>query len=167
MGEYQAKKVGYIEIRKGDRVYMRRWYLIRVPRLFSVRVHHIRLPDEDRWPHDHPWTFLSVILRGGYRESWCTPETFQFGMPRSVPNPHWGQDQWVGFARRHVRRFSFHRATDLHRITEFDRGSKGAWTLILTGPEGREWGFRTDEGWVSRVDLGLGMSAPRHGPEPD
>lgn len=181
--EYLKGHFTYAEIKKGPWtdldgsqreaiVYMRRWYLLVFPNLFSVRVHHIKLPDLDRWPHDHPWSFLSVILRGGYREQWCTPNTFHHsGNPEAkTASQHVSQRVWVAFFSRHVRRFSFHRNTDLHKIVEFDRGGEcGAWTLIFTGPERREWGFMTDKGWVSRVALNLGASEPRepHGPEPD
>lgn len=142
-GEYKLPKhVGKIDITKvvdgEEMLYLRRWYIFRCKR-FSIRLHHICLPDVDRWPHDHPWPFLAIILRGGYTETWSR-----------AGNP-WPTD------RKRVRRFNTHRATDLHRITKFDRPS-GAWTLFLTGREGRRWGFQTDEGWVhwrEALDRGL------------
>lgn len=144
-GEYKPGCFTYAEIKKGSSVYMRRWYLLYFPRLFSVRVHHIRRPDLDRFPHDHPWHFVSIILRGGYMEQWCKADDFQAVGRR-----------WIKFNRRRVNRFSFHKKTDLHKIMRFNRGDEGAWTLIFTGPKAREWGFRTDKGWVSRRDMNLG-----------
>jgi hypothetical protein len=31
-------------------------------------VHWIYQPDDDRDPHDHPWPFVSFVIRGGYAE---------------------------------------------------------------------------------------------------
>lgn len=168
MGEYKKGHFTHAQIKKGDAVYMDRWYILVFPRLFSIRIHHIMLPDMDRWPHDHPWSFLSIIVRGGYLERWCGAEDFKLfaGEPSSIKR---GLAIWSGYKTKHVRRLSFHRNTDLHKIVKFKRAERGAWTLIFTGPERREWGFMTDQGWVSRVALNLGASAPRqpHGPEPD
>lgn len=35
----------------------------------AIRVHEILRSDEGRDPHDHPWPYLTVILKGGYFES--------------------------------------------------------------------------------------------------
>jgi hypothetical protein len=138
----KPKHVGRIDITKlvdGEEVlYLRRWYLFRC-KWFSIRLHHICLPDVDRWPHDHPWPFVAVMLWGGYDEVWG--RAGEFATPRT----------------KRVRLFNRHRATDLHRITEFTR-SGGAWTLFLTGQERRTWGFHTDSGWYpwrEAIDRGL------------
>lgn len=155
-GQYKIPKFfGKVDIKKevdGEVVvYLRRWYLFRLPMfwskdpkkrttgLFSIRLHHIQYPDTDRYPHDHPWPFVSFILRGGYRERWDTA------------------GHWSPRYRRHVKRVSFHTRTDLHLIDGFDRGSGpegGAWTMIFTGRERKKygsdkgWGFMTPEGWI-------------------
>jgi hypothetical protein len=133
VGTYKIPKhVGRIDITKAvdgeEMLYLRRWYIFRCKR-FSVRVHHICMPDVDRWPHDHPWPFLAIVLRGGYTEVWG------------------GSGDAHPVKTKRVRLFNAHRATDLHRIQEFSRPN-GAWTLFLTGREGRTWGFQTDDGWV-------------------
>jgi hypothetical protein len=46
--------------------YLIRW-AINTP-LLGIKLHHILRSDEDRDLHDHPWSFLSVILWGGYWE---------------------------------------------------------------------------------------------------
>lgn len=156
-GQYKIPKFfGKIDIMKEvggvPVVYLRRWYLFRMPRLwarteegrkvgvFSVRLHHIMQPDTDRWPHDHPWPFVSFILRGGYQERWDTA---------GHPHPRFA---------RHVRRVSTHSRHDLHLIDTFDRGpglKGGVWTLIFTGKEKKKagsdkgWGFCTPDGWVA------------------
>lgn len=134
-GHYvRPKRWGRIDITKtvdGEEVlYLRRWYLWRC-KAFSVRLHHIVMEDVDRWPHDHPWNFVALVLRGGYVERWGPA-----GM-------------CVPCLTKRVRFVNAHRATDVHRIVRFTRGHKGAWTLFITGPELRTWGFQTDEGWLA------------------
>lgn len=36
---------------------------------YAVRVHEILRSDDGRDPHDHPWPYLTIILRGGYWET--------------------------------------------------------------------------------------------------
>lgn len=122
-----------VEIKKdpfgeGPEVYLRRWYLILTP-FFSIRLHHILLPDLDRDFHDHPWWFFALVLKGGYVEYWRRPEMY----PKH--------------RTKVVRRLSFHHATDQHRIVRFRANHNGAWTLLLTGGEKRNWGFQTRDGW--------------------
>jgi hypothetical protein len=84
----------------------------------SLRVHHWLAPDDDRAFHDHPWWFLTIVLAGGYTDR----------------NPG-GED--------HVRRGSVRFRPALHRHTVVpDIG--GAWTLLITGPPVRAWGFWLD-----------------------
>ena len=105
--------------------YMRRWVL--EARWFTVRLHHILREDYDRttW-HDHPWWFLSMVLRGWYVED----------------RPGIVADATIR------RRFSvaFRPAAALHRIVEVSPG--GAWTFVVTGAKRRVWGFVDQAAWV-------------------
>jgi hypothetical protein len=70
--------------------YLIRWRLIWT-RWFSLYLHHILRSDEDRELHDHPWSFLTVILTAGYTE--LTPRGKAFHPPGSIlhrpaPWPH-------------------------------------------------------------------------------
>lgn len=44
-----------------------RYQLFRCP-LFGIWIHKMLKSDHDRALHDHPWSFISIILKGGYRE---------------------------------------------------------------------------------------------------
>lgn len=141
----RPKHFGKIEIIKKDAsgapvVYLRRWYLWRC-KAFSVRIHHIMLPDLDRDPHDHPWPFLSIILKGGYREHWCPVEQYTADSPHHMVM----NKMWLGFFTRHIGWYSFHRSTDLHAIQAFDNG-RDVWTLFLTGRESRVVGIQDTAG---------------------
>ena len=105
------------------KLYLRRLYLLRTP-WFGLMINWIMEPDSDRWMHDHPWGFLSILLRGGYVEE--------------VPN-----------GIRAIRWMNVKAATDLHRILSVD---KGTITVVLTSRKKRTWGFQTDSGWVSWRD---------------
>jgi hypothetical protein len=113
---------------------IRRKRLVQTP-LFSVYLHHLLRPDADRDLHDHPWSFLTLILRGGYVEDHSTG-----GKP--------GTRAW--------KRFSVHQMrakVDRHRIISVEPNTL---TLVLLGRHKRDWGFYTPSGWVNyRNYLGL------------
>lgn len=122
-------------------------YLFRL-RIFDtpwlgVYLHDIFEPDGDRDPHNHPWPFISIVLRGGYVEVVHEePEQEMSGV--SPANP---------IMKVH-KRFSVHRmgGDNAHRIIKAQPGLK---TLIIRGrrlPKG--WGFFTREGYVPWQDYG-------------
>lgn len=47
--------------------YLIRRTLLTIGELFSVKLHKIVLSD-DECLHDHPWAFMTIILKGGYYE---------------------------------------------------------------------------------------------------
>ncbi len=101
-------------------VYMRRWY-IETP-WFSIRLHHWLTGDDTRAHHDHPWDFLTLVLFGGYTD--CSADKAE---------------------RMTLGRLAFRRATHRHTV-KVDPG--GCWTLLLTGPKLRYWGFWVKDKFV-------------------
>jgi len=102
--------------------YLMRWWLIPRNRFFNVYLHKFLRDDDDRALHDHPWVSCSILLRGGYIEH----------LPGGV---------------KKVRRCFwpyFRRATQAHRIELL---VVPTWTLFITGPKVREWGFLCPQGW--------------------
>lgn len=126
---------------KTGEVYLRRWYLVATP-WFSVLLHQIRTPDKDRDLHDHPWSFVSLVLWGGYDEL-------------IRPGADWPGSEWSQYGVRRGRlSIAYRGATCAHRIVSLHRSP--TWTLVLTGRRRREWGFYTRSGWVDwRTYLGL------------
>lgn len=95
---------------------------------FKVYVHKFLRSDDDRALHDHPWWFVSLVLRGSYLE--YTPGC---GLP-------------------HLRKpgsIAYREATTRHRVSLVNGwgrdhrtyGPQPCWTLIVTGPKVRDWGF--------------------------
>lgn len=133
-----------IEGRASNQIYLARFWLHSAKRLpdgqfdsgNSVLLHWIARDDDDGALHDHPWSFRSNIVSGGYVEE--------------LPG-----------GRRIERKCGdvFNRkATDLHRVVDVQPDT---WTLVLTGPKERSWGFLPDGGtWTDwRTYLGLAPNA--------
>lgn len=120
-----AKRNPYSHI--GD--YMERYWIVAYGKWWAfdvaLRVHHILRSDMDRAFHDHPWPYISVILRGGYTE---VKPVFESGI-------------YVGDTRRYYGAGSvlFRRAKAWHRL-EVETGQT-TWTLFLTGRYQQRWGF--------------------------
>lgn len=115
------KKFDIMDRDEPTQVYLRRWRLIQTP-WGALYLHRIFLRDTGA-PHDHPFTFWSLILRGGYSEE----------VLHNVAT----QPQRQHYVRK---RGSIHRMRlqDAHSIWEV---FPGTWTLVLVGPRRRVWGF--------------------------
>jgi hypothetical protein len=124
-----------IEIGGSEAPYMRRWWLIPRNRWFNIYLHHFLRSDDDRALHDHPWWNLSVLLDGRYVEHTISAG----GINRKVV--------------RHAGDWKFRVAGSAHRI-ELDNGP--CWTLFITGPRLREWGFHCPRGRVHWRDFTSG-----------
>ena len=111
--------------RLSDEPYLTRYYLFLKERKwfpFNIFLHNFHKGDPDDL-HDHPWPYLTIILKGGYwehtetgRRHWRAPFSFRYASPRS-----------------------------LHRI-ELEPGTD-VWTLFIPGPQLREWGFVDKGEW--------------------
>lgn len=93
--------------------YLRRWVLDFGS--FALRVHRWEASDDTRAFHDHPWWFLTCVLRGSYVD--VSPQ---------------GRD----LLRAGSIRF---RPADHKHTVEIQ--TPGTWTVLVTGPAVRRWGF--------------------------
>lgn len=108
-------------------VYLRRFRVVQTP-WFGVYVHWIYETDSDRYPHDHPWKFWSLILRGGYAE-------LVYDSPGADPTPKmWPPGSFHIMPTDHA-----------HQITDI---SAPLVTLVFTGSRVREWGFWSPNGFI-------------------
>lgn len=123
-----------------EKVYLRRLRILETP-WFGVYLHWIYLPDTDRDPHDHPWKFASVILRGGYTERvWRDLSHLDHATTRT-----WGP-------------WSAHRMP-LDWAHKIEALGPNTITLIFRGRRSKSWGFWTDHGVVEWRDY-VGESGP-------
>lgn len=130
--------------------YMNRWWLVPYNQFgIAARVHQILRSDQDRHYHDHPWWYISIVLRGGYFE--VTP-CGECGI---------SERKWRGPGS-----IAFRRASSWHRLELKDDGllycidpektygetvamrirqdPNACWTLFITGPASQQWGFLVD-----------------------
>ena len=107
---------------------LERWHIIKTP-LICLYLH--RHCGDDREPlHDHPWHSLSLCIKGSY----------------------WEHIRSAGVALIKRRRWDlvYRKAETPHRIKlhrNADGSTSPAWTLFLTGPKVRDWGFYLPSGW--------------------
>jgi len=123
-----------------QRPYLLRWYLIPRNRWLNIYLHKFLRDDDDRALHDHPWWFVSVMLWGSYIET------------RDIPVRGDGfQTDKRSDVLRSFPSIAFRLATDRHRVAlpKDDYGRPvPCWTLVITGPKVREWGFHCPKGFV-------------------
>ncbi len=111
---------------------MERWRLLQTP-WFGIYVHFIYREDLDPVPHDHPWSFWSFVLRGGYVEE-------------LHERPGSGECRYVARVRLADHRFPLHWA---HRIVSVEPHTL---TLCIVGRKRRVWGFYDGNVWVDYRD---------------
>jgi hypothetical protein len=112
---------------------MTRWTLLSTP-WGQLRLHWFHADDYGRDLHDHPWSFVSLILWGGYYE--VVPLARNVAHLRRLSSKCW----------RRPGLLLIRPALWLHRVELKD--SKSAITLIWMSNKVREWGFATSHGWV-------------------
>ena len=88
----------------------------------AVRVHEILRSDEGRDPHDHPWPYVTVILKGGYFET------------RYNDKGEFVSRKWHGPGS-----ILYRPAGSWHRL-DLPNGMVTT-TLFITGPKVQSWGF--------------------------
>lgn len=136
VNELFQKVLGRSDVWFGGSLYMRRWRLLHT-RWFGVRIHHIVRSDNDRELHDHPFTFVSLVLRGGYYEHTVD-----------------GRRVWYGPGSLIVRSADALHRLEMEKVPAAYGDGYGvqhplelpAWTLVVRGPMRREWGFLLDGG---------------------
>lgn len=103
-------------------IYLIRYSLLTTP-WFAIKLHKILLSDDDCM-HDHPWSFISIILKGGYYEFTPNRHGWFYG-PGSIL---WRPQPWI------------------HRLEVNDLYGPTI-SLVITFKKVRIWGFITPKGW--------------------
>lgn len=107
--------------------YLERYYVGSVCGI-TAYLHRFVSGDDERQVHDHPWGWAAaIVLAGGYVEERLTALCPDYG--------------WLSTWRRMFPcRINVIRARDFHRVTS---PKPGTWTLFITGPRVKSWGFYT------------------------
>lgn len=104
-----------------DCVILKRWTL-KVAGA-KLRLHRFAAQATDRDAHDHPWSFLTLVIQGRYLD---------IRRDGKATRMHVGSVRWRS-------------AEHAHRTIS---GPAGATTLVLSMPERRCWGFWRDGQWL-------------------
>lgn len=115
--------------------YLERYYVFlrdrkRFP--FNVFLHKFLKSDPDD-VHDHPWSYATLILKGGYWE-WIPQFNSQGDKIGEIA-------KWRGPGH-----FRISQANSFHRI-ELDPAVT-AWSLFMPGPKQKDWGFLVRNRWI-------------------
>ncbi|MGH8083908.1 MAG: hypothetical protein ACREPV_01350 [Lysobacter sp.] len=147
-----------------DGAYLLRWYLTRwrhwpaqaeanptrlnrvkalvSPLLFNVYLHKFLRDDDDRALHDHPWAWCSLLLDGRYIEHTIAAGGIHHRHPRSA-----GSMKFSTPRRAHrIELLPWPKSVMWPEVVDI---GQPCWTLFITGPRMRRWGFHCpDAGWV-------------------
>ncbi len=120
--------------------YMIRWTLFSC-RLFSIKLHRFLREDWTDDLHDHPWPFVSFVLRGFYIE-----------------------EEGRAAKKRVVKWLNWKKTTDRHRVFFVKPGTL---TLVISGRKSSDWGFYEHRGdnwvpWQTYLDMHNPTMRARH-----
>jgi len=121
--------------RTDDALYLTRYYLFLKERTkfpFNIFLHKFHKSD-GAVLHDHPWNYITMILKGGYYE-WYPQFNEEGKMISEIA-------KWCGPGS-----FRRNTANSYHRI-ELDPAVE-CWTLFMPGIKQRDWGFLVKNKWV-------------------
>lgn len=133
--------------RRGNVPYLIRWTILGFgidSSWFSIKLHNILISDEECL-HNHPWTFISIILKGGYTEH-------TKHLPWAYNKAGWSDpviSEKNGF---HVQHKTFKAGNILYRPAHWSHRLElqaPVWTLVFTFRKTQRWGFFTKQkGWI-------------------
>lgn len=124
------RRADYSDPNAEEDVYLRRWWFIPRNQFFNIYFHNM-IRDDDAALHDHPSWSLSLMLRGVLKERYQDdPERQRVQGVVKVRYIDAGAVTYRGL----------HFAHQLLVETE-------AWTIFITGPKIRLWGFWCPKGW--------------------
>ena len=118
--------------REKNEPYLIRYYILLPDRSsfapFNIFIHKFLKSDEEPL-HNHPWSYFTYILSGGYREHILNPETNECVIYDRKP----GFFQKVG-------------ADHVHRVELYktNKCEQSCWTLFIPFKRTQDWGFYVD-----------------------
>lgn len=112
---------------------------------FALRVHKISTIDYDRDMHNHPWSFISIVLRGGYTEKRPMFEEPRFLRCHDIESGEWIDYEPSLHYMRLPGSIALRRASDRHVISAV---LPDTYTLVFQFRKVQEWGFFTPKGFV-------------------
>ncbi len=139
---------------------MDRWYILPRNRWLNVYLHKL-VQNDPTALHDHPWWNVSIVLKEGYWEDvpndpfgptevgqWACEASKNYSAHlREMKATRYQPDKCHAIRRR-AGSIVFRRAADAHRLRLSPLTQAPSWSLFITGPVRRKWGFWCKQGWV-------------------
>ena len=128
--------------------YMDRYYIFLKDRKnfpFNITLHRIKKSD-DPIMHDHPWPYMTIILKGGYWEH--TPVSDENGKQIAEVSIWRGPGSII---KRSAKEYHW---------LELDENVGPVTTLFFMGPQQREWGFLSKNKWIDHVTYLRNITKP-------
>lgn len=113
-----------------SRIYLARLRILQTP-LFGIYVHRLGTPDARKSFHNHPFPFVSFLIRGEYTEMIPCNCNFEHCDYYAVPRR-------VRFINVKPFNKSWHWIDEVHRDP--------VWTLVFVGRRRRVWGYKERDG---------------------
>lgn len=139
------------EVVRNDRdVYLRRWWVVPRNNWFNIYLHNM-LRDDDNILHDHMYASVSLVLTDGLNEVYC--EHPAWDALRRVPRSDGSEGPIeLRTATRIIRGgdLVWRSSKMAHQLIVNNKGPDGAgtaWTLFITGPRVKQWGFWCPKGF--------------------
>lgn len=121
---------------------MTRWILFRCT-WFGVYMHRFNRSDYTRALHDHPWPFVTLVLKGGYYEVHDQTIDGKIAVCWRAPGAVLVRPaEW----RHRVELYKTYRPTEIKPRDYFVK-ERTSWSLVIVGRRQRAWGFFLPTGW--------------------
>lgn len=139
----EAREPDFVIRRGSDKnAYLRRWWVIPRNRWLNVYLHNM-LRDDDDVLHDHMYASVSLVLTDGLEEIWCRDPNEEFVF---VEDDAGSYTRKIYETQRRVVRggdLVWRSSRMAHQLLV----RSPAWTLFVTGPRVKEWGFWCPRGF--------------------
>ncbi len=122
--------------KEGKNPLLKRWVLWRIPAIGNY-IHKFFRSDYDRALHDHPWAFITIILKGGYYE---VHDQTRDGSQETL---------WHGVGSVLVRPAQWRHRVVLPEYLGEDGQMhyRPSWSFVIVFRREQNWGFFLPTGW--------------------
>ena len=118
------KLIKEIKSKTGE-LHFKRWEILKT-RWGSIWLHAIHKADTDKHLHNHPWDFISVVLKGSYYEQ--TPK---------------------GNKKQYPGKINLRNGEEHHKILELL--SPVVYTLFFVSAPKRQWGYKVEGKFIDHL----------------
>lgn len=120
-------------------------YLVINTKYFCFYIHRFLRSDHDG-PHDHPWSFFTYVIDGGYTEEQYKPNIIYKPEYRYIEQVKGKTDFIIENNRRKPGSLAFKSCKDVHKVVldkeyTIKELNKAPLTMCFIGPRQRDWGF--------------------------